>query len=455
MAISIQNVGIGHEVGHKKLEQAMHQSKGGMAGAVVYSERLLEFNRENHPFLNDDFGIAMNQNLAFSGTPEKIHNGTDTAEWTGSNASGVKVTFNQDDARAHSGTITVADYTALGGATVTVGVNGSDTTKTEGGGDWAAATDNDTTATSLASSLNGITGVDASASGAVVTVTITSGNNISKIDTSDGTNLPGTAQAVFIDAAQVGNTWQFAKGSDITVSNFTAISGFINIDKQWAAGDSIEVYGFDVGVGEVGNRVKLEDFINETDFDEWQAFVLPLSTLGLTAGTIDALRFEVITKSGSAPVWYLDDLQVEQTGTPATFKVTTPVGTKFHINEIIVRVEDAFDSTLANATVPNIPINALLGISELTNGIVLRLVQKGITTLSTTLRNLGDFLANGAVLQSVTGDATNTGFTLHIAFRELLILEGGAENNFLSFTINDDLSGLTRFTAFALGSIEV
>ena len=63
-------------------------------------------------------------------------------------------------------TITVVDYTALGSDSVTVGA----TTKTEGV-DWTAATSNTATATSLASALDAISGVTATAEGAVITVT--------------------------------------------------------------------------------------------------------------------------------------------------------------------------------------------------------------------------------------------------------------------------------------------
>jgi len=42
---------------------------------LVQSHPFLRYNPEFHPFLNDSFGTAMNQNIAFSGTPEIIHIG--------------------------------------------------------------------------------------------------------------------------------------------------------------------------------------------------------------------------------------------------------------------------------------------------------------------------------------------------------------------------------------------
>lgn len=426
------------------------------AGLLILTHPFLAFNPEFHPFLNDDFGVNMNQNLAFGGTPDRIHDGIDTSTlYTGSNISGSKVTFNQDDEQAHGGIVTIVNFNNLGSDTVTVGVDGSDTTKSEPG-DWSASGSNGATATSLASALNGITGVSASATAAVVTVTADSGSSITKLDVSDSDNSPGTGRAVKVDSPSVNDVWQFDKGSDVTIANFTAFSAFIFVDKQWATGDSVEMYCYDTGSAvEVGERIQVEDFINETDFDVWQSFVVPFSAFNFIETTFDAVRFEYVAKSGGAPVFFIDDFQVEQTGTPAVFKATTPIGTRFYITELRIRFEDAFDSTLANATVPNIPIDAFLGVGALTNGIVFRRVQKGKTLFSVTLRNIGDFLATGSNMINLTGNATNTGFTLLVEFPEPIVLEGGESENFLSFTVSDDLSGLTRLTAAARGALEI
>ena len=67
---------------------------------------------------------------------------------------------------------------------------------------------------------------------------------------------------------------------------------------------------------------------------------------------------------------------------------------------------------------------------------------------------MGDFLATGSNMINISGNATNTGLTLVVEFPEPIILKGGGNQNFLSFTINDDLTNLTRFTAAARGALE-
>ncbi len=57
-------------------------------GLVVLSYPFLETEPSTRFFINTTFGNAMNQDVTFSGTPEGIHNGTDTIYWTASALSG-------------------------------------------------------------------------------------------------------------------------------------------------------------------------------------------------------------------------------------------------------------------------------------------------------------------------------------------------------------------------------
>lgn len=460
MTLEVRNIGTAHGSGEGIVEQSMHQRDGRVVaetlpGAVVYQERLLQFNPEVHPFLNDDFGINMNQNISFGGTPVGIHNGIDSTLWTGSNIAGASVTFNQDDDRAHGGIVTVVTAADTGGDTVTVGVNGVDTIVTEGV-EWTKTDGNNTaTATSLASAISAISGVSATSALGVVTVVIDSGNNISKIDTSDGTALPGSARAVFVNQPAVNNVWEFDQGSDITIASYTAFTCFVNIDKNWSEGDSVEMYAYDTGTAtEVGQRIKVEDFINFGDFDTWQSFTIPFSAFTFIETTFDAIRFEMVAKSGASPTWYLDDFQIEQTGVPLVFKATTPKGTKFHVDEIRIRLRDTISVAVANGTVPGWDTTGLLGVSALTNGILFQRTQDGEIEFSVLLRSMDDFEATGSNRINESDNGSISAFTYLVEFPNPIILDG-SKQDFLSFTIQDALDGLDRLTAVARGSIEI
>lgn len=97
---------------------------------------------------------------------------------------------NQVGAQA-TGTVTIVDYSLLAGATITV--NGTALVE---GVDWAAAVDNDTTATSLASAIDALALVGAVSALNVVTITAdangTAANSYNLL-TSDAVNAPVSA----------------------------------------------------------------------------------------------------------------------------------------------------------------------------------------------------------------------------------------------------------------------
>ena len=74
-------------------------------GIVVVTRPLKTFKNVTKFFTNSTYGIEMNQNVGFSGTPIPIHNGTDNAYWTAS-AISVSWTFNGTDQK-HAGSYSI------------------------------------------------------------------------------------------------------------------------------------------------------------------------------------------------------------------------------------------------------------------------------------------------------------------------------------------------------------
>lgn len=327
------------------------------AGLLVLTRQFQDFSPEFHPFLNENFGSAMNQNVAFSGTPEIIHNGGTSVEWTGTAVAGTW------------------DFAATGKTTIT------------------GADNND--------------------------------------EASFAEETPTT----------------------IDMSGFTTLTGKVDLDIYNPTNNSITLQFDNAGVS-VGNSVNLNDFIDTGDFTE-QNFVIPKAELGLTTQLLDGMTITISRTGGAKPTIKFDDIQFEQTGEAAVFKATTPLGTRFHVSEIRIRITDDLDTTLANGTTLNLNPDNILGVSALSNGIVFARVDEGKTLFSVSIKSLDDFLATGSNLINDPGNASKAGITLLVEFPEPIVLQGGESENFLSFAINDDLSGLTRFTAAARGAIEV
>ena len=416
----------------------------GKPGLVTYTKPLLPMQRSPGPLLNNNFGISLNQNASFGGTPEGVTDGTDTTQWTLSQISGTSVSVVDDD-RAAGAVVTIVDYTGLAGDTITLGVDGVDTVKTEGA-TWTAATSNTATATSLASDLDSISGVTATSNAAVVTIKADDGFNISKLDASDATNSPATARSILIDNPIAGNVWQFAKGSDIALSSYVALTMQINIDKNWNGGDSVSIYGFDVGVGQVGIRVLIENYVDITVFDTWQSITIPLTDMGLQAATIDAFRFEQDARAGAAATWYLDDFQIEETGSDIVFKFTPRDSQLFHVEQIGVFV--------ANQSMTEAQIQAydkFYGLTALENGVGVLIQSRGNIVISAAENTLEDQLTQPQISITTGGDGTNSWIKVNNMIN--FDLDGG-ERDFIEYRIQDDLTALDSYNVWIFGWAE-
>lgn len=411
-------------------------SKKAHSGQLVISERFLAFSPEVHPFLNSSFGTAMNQAVTFTEVASIIHAGVDSGQ-------------------AISSTNTTAGLNVLidsgGGFTAGVGIGASVENTTDSTYARVKSVDSDTQCT-----------LDA---------------DIFPTDTGD---------SYVINPIWTGNivagTWDFGASGKITITNannndealfntdtsrmwrmgqFSAITGKVDLD-TYDSNNSNILIEFGLNGVAAGNNVNLNDFIDTGDFAE-QSFVITKDSFGLEDQEVNDLRITITRTGGTKPTIKFDDLQIEgESGTtPITYKATTPFGTFFHITEIRISIADAFSGTITglasgteNATMPGLGYNKILGVAALTNGITFSRVQDGKTIFAVVLKQLGDFLGTGSNLISTISDATNTQIVLQVLFPEPIILNG-AEDSFLSFTINDDLSGLLEFSASARGAIEV
>jgi len=92
--------------------------------------------------------------------------------------------------------------------------------------------------------------------------------------------------------------------------------------------------------------------------------------------------------------------------------------------------------------------------SLLINGINYRREQKGEVKFTQTLFSLLDFLQlPGTEISAMGGDGTNTWITLKVIHMEPILLKHENDDK-LTFTISEDLSGLLRFRISAGCKVE-
>lgn len=407
------------------------------------------------PFLNPTFGADMNVNVGFSGTPEGIHDGGDKTLWTASNLTGSNFVFTSTT-HAKQGIATVVDFSLLSGDAVTIdGTNITNTTLTEGI-DWTAATSNTATATSLASAINGVAGVSATASATVVTVIAddaTVGADITTFTSTDGTNLPVSAQSVDGSSTVNGDEALFTAPAPIDFNDFSTLTFNTFITDWSSAGGTkdVEIRFRNSGV-DVGNSINLSDFIEIGTFSVWQSAAIGKSMFGITGETVNELVAKNVSLgAGSPPSFSLDIIQIEEQGTPVVFTMALPAGSTFNLKNVVLYGEKRGGILGANGF-PEIDPAEFFFISELAIGFVNTVTIDGFVTEGGPLRSNGDFVRENSITESRMFKNNNGGFAHTFNFREgdeFIELRGDE----FTVTINDDLSDLSELRAVATGDL--
>lgn len=241
-----------------------------------------------------------------------------------------------------------------------------------------------------------------------------------------------------------GDVAQFDRGANIDLSNYSTMTGWVYVT-AFSVGAGVDLYGWDVGTGvQVGNVV---DAVNYTDLqllDVWQKFAIPLTDFGLESSTIDAFRMKIV-KGVQNPDFYLDEIQIEEVGTPTDFIVEPKAGTWLHVISFNIICVDAYDATLVNNSMPKIPYDGFFGVPSLTVGLQVRRIQNGLVLFSAIFRDFIDFM--GLADMKVLGhgsDGTNSWVKLGQHLATPIILKAENADKFI-YTVRDNLSGLEKF----------
>jgi len=267
-------------------------------------------------------------------------------------------------------------------------------------------------------------------------------------------------RSVKCDNTDDDGVYQFAKGGPLDCTLYSAITMFVNVDKDWKAGDIVSLYGWNTTTGlQVGVAVDLKTYFDYLGYDEWHKITIPLSDMGDLSGStiLDALRIRQVASEGKAPKYYLDNIQFEPaslTGVPTEYELKPDKGTWLHVQSMHVTIADAYTGTLADSSMPNIPYDSILGVPKLSSGI--RYVKRvnGEIPTSFSIRQFLDLMSFGnATISGQGSDGTNTWVSISMEFTTPILLKSENEDR-LSLTVNDDLSGLLHLRVSCSTKIE-
>jgi hypothetical protein len=252
-----------------------------------------------------------------------------------------------------------------------------------------------------------------------------------------------------------GSTAKIDKGSTLALSPYETFDGWIYITSWPSSGTKDVTFElWDASDVLVGNSVAVSGYIDTGLFGVWQNFSIPLIDMGLSAQTIQSLAITTIDIGGGQPPnYYLDDLQLQDTGSGVEFCFEADDETQFHIERVKLFIRDAYTATSSGQHA--FDSSGILGLSTLTNGILAGRSVDGDVSKSAIIKDIGDwFRFPQAQNVSSGGNGTNTWVMFDLAYETEggLVLDSRTNDKFF-FRIRDDLSGLLDFTGFAEGYI--
>jgi hypothetical protein len=263
-------------------------------------------------------------------------------------------------------------------------------------------------------------------------------------DFASATNPANGAACVEKITTTNGDQALFTDATTTDFGSYTALTGKVRLEK---VGPTYEILlQFRLAGVLVGSSVDLYDYVDRGTLNAYQAFAIPKEDFGIASETVDELEVTCINK----PQFRLDDLQIEETGSPVIYKMRPPKNTRVFIEQLRFSIADDVTSVVTNGTMPGLSYDSLLGLSSLTNGIVVRATKDRKIDFGISIRNIGDSLKSGGTIESPVSDGTNTCITLVARFPAPIVLNASADDS-IDVVVSDDLSGLLSLNALFIG----
>ena len=275
-----------------------------------------------------------------------------------------------------------------------------------------------------------------------------------------------TAKSIKADNAVIGEYMEFTNqaggaGTNIDMTGYVGFSMWINIDKDWKT-DSEVFFQCVVGGSLVGNSVDLSDYFDWADHDTWHYVTVLKADLGVSTTEIDAVRFTQGAKGGAkAPKYYVDLLNLQETGAPISYSIKPSSGTWFHIQTVHITMADAYTGIVTvagateNASLPNLSYNKFLGMTG-AQGLKLEGYRDNALVPGTgsQVTNIGDMMSLPTTkITNAISDGTNTCISLERHFTHPIVIKA-EENDELRVTIQDDFSVLLMMRFSCMGYVE-
>ena len=270
------------------------------------------------------------------------------------------------------------------------------------------------------------------------------------------------AKALLSNNSNIGDIMQVINntgpGDNIDMTgNYVALTMWINVDSNWDVGDSVSVYAHIDGAL-AGNKVYLEDYFDFDNYDVWQYIDIPLTDMGIGSTSIDSFRFEIEARGGAkSPVFYIDEMYLQESGASIDFEVIPDKGTWFHIKAFQTTFVDAYNPDNADGTMPMLSYDKILDVTP-TTGYVYKRYSAGETDpfFEFRITNLLDLLSLPySKISNYISDGTNTLITIENTYPPEMRFTLKAEDlDRIVYTVDDKFDDLLCFRISCQGYVE-
>lgn len=261
-------------------------------------------------------------------------------------------------------------------------------------------------------------------------------------DFASTTVFQGGTESIDATGTSDGNQMQLERTSSLSMSGYSAISGYIYITGFNATKHTVSMELRLAGVLQ-GVSVDITDFVDTGTLNTWHAFVIPKESLDISSETIDQIVFTTHSSSGQPPNYYLDTINIEEQG-GVLYSFAPPKGMVFELYSVDFVLRD---------NVSIIEPENFMGLAALTNGVRVRTQVDGITRFSGGVKSIADWLDGGSNVKSLMQGASNAAIQIQgLAPGVTIRIDGNKGDNY-NISISDDLSSLTSFKAIVRGGI--
>jgi hypothetical protein len=131
----------------------------------------------------------------------------------------------------------------------------------------------------------------------------------------------------------VGDVSRFDNGSMIDVDGTYNSLVFWMKPKAVPEGSEVRIFWDDSSNDQVGDAVKLSDYVDNFDIDVWQHVVIPIADFNLT-GNAQKLLFRYTLVDDQQ--WHFDDIELYPSGGPYRFRVSGSTDYTCHMKRLIL-----------------------------------------------------------------------------------------------------------------------